>query len=96
MSAVLNQERGRISQHKDDIIRKQIAFVLCRHHNVVLNCNFLCQRLSANIKLKIRGDRGHPCLMPLEMTKGEDNMEEQYTRAEEQEYNAIIAKKIWS
>lgn len=30
-------------------------------------------------RLKMRGDRGHPCLVPLEIEKGSDNLEEQYT-----------------
>lgn len=47
------------------------------------------------INLKIRGDRGHPCLVPLEMLNGLDSMEEQYTWAEGREQRAIIAEKIY-
>lgn len=48
------------------------------------------------VKLKMRGDRGHPWNVPFDIWKGEESISATYTRAEGAEYNAIMADNIGS
>lgn len=50
----------------------------------------------SNVRIKRRGERGHPCLVPLEMRIGSDREPFTLTCAEGFLYNTEIHVNIWS
>lgn len=55
----------------------------------------ICSAKGSISRLKIRGDRGHPCLVSLVIWKGEERILGVYTRTDGVVYRAMIALRIW-
>lgn len=57
----------------------------------IKGCVLIASARGSIIRLKMVGERGHPCLVPFEMLKGVDRKPAEYTCADGHEYRARIA-----
>lgn len=62
---------------------------------VICGCDLIGIARGSINKLKIRGDRGYPCLVPLEIEKGEASIPDKYTLADGLAYRAMMAESIF-
>lgn len=68
-------------------------FFFLKRNPVIEGWDLIFCTKDSNIRFKIAGERGHPCLVPLDMANGLDSKLSVYTWTEGVEYNARMADR---